>query len=199
MQARKRLAVIKSPMNLTDLLIVQKAVLPNGQVLLLKLPFLSRRENWHTTPADSRSREGWRIIITIYIHRSYHYPLYVTTSTTEAELRAATEAAKRLYIWKRVFEAIGFKPEHELSIQCDNTQTIRLLTSPEPNFHTSLRHIDIYHHWLRQEIQSKRLHIQWVDTKRMVADGLTKLLKGQIFVNWRKHQGLVDIAHLLQE
>ncbi|EED12022.1 conserved hypothetical protein [Talaromyces stipitatus ATCC 10500] len=68
---------------------------------------------------------------------------------------------------------------------------------PEPNFYTSLRHIDIYHHWLHQEIQSKQLHIQWVDTKRMVADGLTKLLKGQIFVNWRKHQGLVDIAHLL--
>ncbi|EED22689.1 conserved hypothetical protein [Talaromyces stipitatus ATCC 10500] len=44
----------------------------------------------------------------------------VTTSTTEAELRAATEAAKRLQVWKRVFRSIGFKPDRELSIQCDN-------------------------------------------------------------------------------
>ncbi|EED11966.1 conserved hypothetical protein [Talaromyces stipitatus ATCC 10500] len=87
----------------------------------------------------------------------------VTISTTEAELRAATEAAKRL------------------------------------QFHTNLKHVDIYHHWLQQEVSKKRLRIEWVDTKRMVADGLTKVLHGQQFLDWRKHQGLVDIADLVQE
>ncbi|EED21271.1 hypothetical protein TSTA_085020 [Talaromyces stipitatus ATCC 10500] len=123
----------------------------------------------------------------------------VTTSTTEAELRAATEAAMKLYVWKRVFKAIGFKTDRELSIRCDNKQTVLLLTREDPHFRTNLRHIDIYHHWLRQEVQCGRLHIEWVPTKEMIADGLTKVLKGQQFLDWRKHQGLTDIAHLVQE
>ncbi|EED18992.1 conserved hypothetical protein [Talaromyces stipitatus ATCC 10500] len=104
----------------------------------------------------------------------------VTTSTTKAELRAATKAAKRLQVWKRVFRSIGFKPDRELSIQCDNKQTVALLTSEEPQFRTNLKHVDIYHHWLRQEISKKRLRIEWVDTKRMAADGLTKILRGHL-------------------
>ncbi|EED15707.1 reverse transcriptase family protein [Talaromyces stipitatus ATCC 10500] len=123
----------------------------------------------------------------------------VTTSTTEAELRAATEAAMKLYVWKRVFKAIGFKTDRELSIQCDNKQTVLLLTREDPHFRTNLQHIDIYHYWLRQEVRCGRLHIEWVPTKEMIADGLTKVLKGQQFLDWRKHQGLTDIAHLVQE
>ncbi|EED13808.1 hypothetical protein TSTA_100530 [Talaromyces stipitatus ATCC 10500] len=124
---------------------------------------------------------------------------FITTSTTEAELRAATEAAKRLQVWKRVFKAIDYKPDRELSIKCDNKQTVSLLISEEPQFRTNLKHIDIYHHWLRQEVRAKRLQIDWVDTKSMVADGLTKVLRGQRFLDWRQHQGLVDISHLMQE
>ena len=104
-----------------------------------------------------------------------------------------------LCIWKRVFKAIGYKPNRELSILCDNKQTVSLLVSEEPQFRTNLKHIDIYHHWLRQEIQAKRLRVEWVDTKNMVADGLTKILRGQKFLDWRQHQGLVDIADLKQE
>jgi reverse transcriptase-like protein len=55
----------------------------------------------------------------------------VTTSTTEAELLAISEAGKQLFWWKRLFNAIGFDPEHELSIKCDNKQTIDLLTNEE--------------------------------------------------------------------
>lgn len=124
---------------------------------------------------------------------------FVTTSTTEAELRAATEAAKRLQVWKRIFESIRFVPDRELSILCDNKQTVSLLTSQEPQFRTNLKHVDIYHHWLRQEVQAQRLRIEWVDTKGMIADGFTKILRGQRFLEWRQHQGLTDIATLLQE
>ena len=123
----------------------------------------------------------------------------ITTSTTEAELRAVTEAAKRLHVWKRIFESIRFVPDRELSILCDNKQTVLLLTSEEPQFRTNLKHIDIYHHWLRQEVQAQRLRIEWVDTKGMIADGFTKILRGQRFLDWLQHQGLVDITHLLQE
>lgn len=150
--------------------------------------------------ADRTSSEG-------YLVKMYGGPIdwravkqpYVTTSTTEAELRAATEAAKRLQVWKRVFEAIRFIPDRPLSIMCDNKQTVSLLVSEDPQFKTSLKHVDIYHHWLRQEVQAGRLRIEWVNTKGMAADGFTKVLRGQRFLDWRQHQGLTDIADLVQE
>lgn len=111
--------------------------------------------------ADRTSSEG-------YLVQIYGGPVdwratkqrLITTSTTEAELRAATEAAKRLQVWKRVFRSIGFKLDRELTIQCDNKQTVLLLTSEEPQFRTNLKHIDIYHHWLRQEIRCGRLRVE---------------------------------------
>ena len=41
---------------------------------------------------------------------------------------------------------------------------------------TKLPHIDIHSPWLRQEVQRQSIHIRWVPTKEMAADGLTKAL-----------------------
>ncbi|KAJ5346850.1 uncharacterized protein N7506_000103 [Penicillium brevicompactum] len=110
----------------------------------------------------------------------------VTTSTTEAELLAISEAARTVAMWKRLFKAIRFDPEHELSIRCDNQQTIGILEKETPQLRTKLRHIDIHQHWLRQEVQSKRINVHWVRTADMIADGLTKLLPRQ------KHLGFMQ-------
>jgi hypothetical protein len=67
----------------------------------------------------------------------------VTTSSTEAELLALTNAAKRLYEWMRLFKGIAFDPGHSFSVACDNQQTIRLLTTETPRLTTRLRHVDI--------------------------------------------------------
>ena len=39
-----------------------------------------------------------------------------------------------------------------------------------------LRHIDIYLHWLRQEVQRGFINICWVSTNKMIADSLIKAL-----------------------
>ena len=86
-----------------------------------------------------------------------------------------------------------------LTIKCDNRQTIRLLTQDDPQLHTKLRHIDIQHHWLRQEISAGRLRTEWVSTQDMPADGLTKILPRQQHEKFIQHLGITDIAHLLQD
>ena len=78
----------------------------------------------------------------------------VVTSTTEAELLALSKTSKETLWWSRFFESIDFDIGHPASIECDNQQTIRLLLSDHPRFTTKLRHIDIHHHWLRQEVGS---------------------------------------------
>jgi hypothetical protein len=122
----------------------------------------------------------------------------VTTSTTEAELLAISEAGRTVAMWKRLFNAIRFDPGHPLAINCDNKQTIGILTKETPQLRTKLRHVDIHQHWLRQEVQEQRIHVRWVETKDMVADGLTKLLPRQKHADFVNSLGIEDIQHLLR-
>jgi hypothetical protein len=122
----------------------------------------------------------------------------VTTSSTEAELLALSHAAKETYWWTRLFKSIDFNPgQDQTTINCDNIQTIRLLTKQTPVLATKLKHVDIHNHWLRQEVQNGNIQIDWVSTHNMPADGLTKNLprqKHDIFVG---QLGLVDIGYRL--
>ncbi|SLM36577.1 Ribonuclease H-like domain [Lasallia pustulata] len=118
----------------------------------------------------------------------------VTTSTTEAELLALSLTAKETLWWDRFFEAIGFKPGHQTTIECDNQQTIRILTSDDPRLTTKLRHIDIHHHWLRQEVQASKITIQWTPSAKTLADGFTKPLPIQNHRNFVELLGITNLA-----
>lgn len=83
----------------------------------------------------------------------------VTTSTTEAEFLALSDAAKAVYWWKRVFNTIQFDPQQELLVFCDNRQTIHLLTGEDIQQQSKLRHVDIHRSWLRQEVRNGGLQV----------------------------------------
>jgi len=123
----------------------------------------------------------------------------VTTSTMEAELLALTHAAKEIYWWKRLFRSIQLDSGHESAISCNNQQTINLLTKETMKLATKLRHVDIHRHWLRQEVQDKRLKINWLPTAEMPADGLTKALPHQKHDIFIKQLGLVNIEKRLED
>jgi len=104
-----------------------------------------------------------------------------------------------LYWWKRFFASIQLDPGHEAVVDCDNQQTIGILTKDLLKLTTKLWHVDIHQHWLRQEVQEKRLRINWVPTARMPADGLTKTLPRQKHENFVRQLGLVDIRDRLED
>jgi hypothetical protein len=123
----------------------------------------------------------------------------VTTSTTEAELLSLSEAGKQIQVWNRLFKAIGFNPQHQVHILCDNTQTVGLMTKDDPAPRSKLRHVDIMNHWLRQEVQNRRISVKWIPTGKMPADGLTKPLTREKHREFIKQLGMVNIGHLLRK
>lgn len=161
-------------------------------------PFLCASDAAYADHADRKSSEG-------YLVKLYNGPIdwratkqhTVTTSTTEAELLAISEAGKQLFWWKRLFKAIGYHPDHELVIHCDNRQTVELLNRTEPEIRTKLRHVDIHHHWLRQEVQAGNIAIKWVPTREMSADGFTKILPRQKHDLFIKMLGLVNLDEVM--
>jgi hypothetical protein len=74
-------------------------------------------------------------------------------------------------------------------------QTVCLLRQDTPKLDTKLQHINVHQHWLRQEVQDKKINIQWVPTAKMPADGLTKILPYQKHEAWVKQLNLADIRH----
>jgi hypothetical protein len=86
-----------------------------------------------------------------------------------------------------------------MTIQCDNMQTVGLLTKENAVLNTRLRHVDIHNHWLRQEVQRQHIKVTWVETAKMVADGMTKALPRLKFEAFRQACGLRKITHLVED
>jgi hypothetical protein len=100
----------------------------------------------------------------------------------------------------RIFKTIRFDAEQNIEIECDNQQTVRVVSSNETTLTTKLRHVDIHQFWLRQEVQNGKFIIQWVPTAEMPADGLTnsKPLNKQTHQTFLDMLGLKDVRHLIK-
>ena len=122
----------------------------------------------------------------------------VTTSTTEAELLALSQAAKEGLFVARLLKELGVTLDtRRLVIEVDNKQTIRLVTEEIARLKTSLRHVDIHNHWLRQEYAAGKIDVQYTKSAEMMADGLTKALVQEQFAGFRKQLGMVNISEML--
>ena len=124
----------------------------------------------------------------------------VTISTTEAKLLALAQAAKESLFVSRLLDELTVRLEDQgIRIQCDNTQTIRLVNAEVALLQTKLRHVDIHNHWLRQEASSGRIQVEYTPLSDMVADGLTKALQKGAWSRFLLQLGLVDVIRHLDE
>lgn len=124
----------------------------------------------------------------------------VTTSTTEAELLALSQAAKEGMFMERLLKELGVEFDTpRITIECDNTQTIRLVTEEIARLKTSLRHVDIHNHWLRQEHARGKISVVYTESAKMMADGLTKALVQAAYESFREKMGLVDVEKQIVE
>jgi len=123
----------------------------------------------------------------------------VTTSTTEAELLALAQAAKEsLYVSRLLKELTVQLDDSIIQIDCDNTQTINLVTAEIATLRTKLRHVDIHNHWLRQEVQGGKIQVKYTKSTDMIADGLTKALPAGQWNRFLNQLGLEDIQERQQ-
>ena len=124
----------------------------------------------------------------------------VTTSTTEAELLALSQAAKESIYVSRLLEELSVQLDtSRIRIQYDNHQTIRLVTAEIAVLKTRLRHVDIHNHWLHQEVLNGSIEVAYTPSSHMMADSLTKALQGNSFKAFVSQIGLVDVKEQLEQ
>ena len=114
----------------------------------------------------------------------------VARSTCEAEYMAASDAAQDM-IWIRyILPELGQQLDGPSTIQCDNKGAIDLAKNPVD--HKRSRHINVSYHFVRELIANQTLRYEYVPTKDMKADGLTKALTTTKFSDFIEMMGLVD-------
>ena len=115
-----------------------------------------------------------------------------------AELNCLKRQSSFMFVSRLPTELKVRLDEERIQIECDNKQTIGLVTKDTLALKSSLRHVDIHNHWLRQEYQRGGIVVKYTESSEMMADGLTKALPRQSFERFRSQMGLVDIRERLQ-
>jgi Reverse transcriptase (RNA-dependent DNA polymerase) len=98
----------------------------------------------------------------------------VALSSTEAEYIAGAHAAKEAVWLQRLLREIWQQSESHtpVTLLIDNQSAIAIARNPE--FHDRTKHIEVRHHFLRQQFESKAIDLSYVPTEDQTADVLTK-------------------------
>jgi len=96
----------------------------------------------------------------------------VALSTAEAEYTALSGAAQEC-IWLRQLEdELGSPSEGPTLIFEDNQSTIAMAKNSQ--FHGHAKHIDIHHHFIREQVELGTIKLDYCPTIDMTADMMTK-------------------------
>ena len=77
----------------------------------------------------------------------------------------------------------GYKVRRPSLIFVDNRSTINMAQNISE--HDRSKHIRIRYNYIKDEIDSGEIKLEWVSTDKQMADNFTKALQGQLFVNMR--------------
>ncbi|GJY32022.1 copia protein [Tanacetum coccineum] len=110
-------------------------------------------------------------------------------STTEAEYVSAGKACQQALWMKQALIDYDVRLD-DVPIMCDNKGAIDL--SKNPVQHSRTKHIEIRHHFLRDNVQKGHISIEKVPSVDNIADILTKPLKHESFNYLRLGLGMME-------
>ncbi|GJS10036.1 retrovirus-related pol polyprotein from transposon TNT 1-94 [Tanacetum coccineum] len=111
-------------------------------------------------------------------------------STTEAEYVSTEKACQQTLWMKQAFIDYGIRLDDVL-IMCKNKGVIDL--SKNPVQHSRTKHIEICHHFLRDNVQKGNISIEKVASEDNIADIFTKPLKREVFNYLRLGLGMMEL------
>ena len=118
----------------------------------------------------------------------------VALSTAEAQYIALSVAVREV-VWLQKLLTNLFDHEMDpITIHCDNQSYVKLYDNPV--FHDKSKHIEIKYHYIRDMVQRKTIHVQYLSTHENITDIFTKPLDMTKFKYFCKRLGLVENASL---
>ena len=101
----------------------------------------------------------------------------------EAEIMAASEAAKEALFLSRFLDELGHGSAAPVELGMDNQAAIA--NSYNPELHSRTKHIDRRHFFIRECVENMQLRVPYVKTTDNMADFFTKPLPAKTFFRMR--------------
>eukprot|EP00965_Chrysotila_dentata_P164434 5429220-Pleurochrysis_carterae.AAC.1 len=114
----------------------------------------------------------------------------VALSSCEAEIVAASEAAKEAIYLRSLFAELGVPTHQPTALHMDNMSAIDLAYNPE--HHARTKHIDRRHFFVRERVESLEITVPFVQSAANMADFFTKPLPPKSFFPLRDRVMNVD-------
>ena len=103
----------------------------------------------------------------------------VALSSCEAEIVAASEAAREAVHLTRLATELGLHDGTSIDLHVDNKSAIDVAYNPEHR--TAMKHVDRRHFYVRELVENHRLRVPFVATVNNIADFFTKALPPKQF------------------
>ncbi|SGY32216.1 BQ5605_C002g01334 [Microbotryum silenes-dioicae] len=118
----------------------------------------------------------------------------VATSTTEAEILAASAAAKEAMWLRRLVADLKLEQPKATLIWKDNQAVIAIALNPA--HHGRTKHYSVHHFYIRERVTAGDIRIKYCKTGAMTADIFTKPLARNLFKLHREGMGMVSLGAL---
>ena len=117
----------------------------------------------------------------------------VALSTAEAEYIALSSAVQESVWLRQLIKELENSPETPTRILEDNQSAIAMTKNPQ--FHGRAKHIDIRHHFIREQVSRGTVQLKYCPTTEMTADILTKGLSRETFSKLRAKSGVIELTN----
>ena len=107
----------------------------------------------------------------------------VALSSCEAEIIAASDAAKEVTYARELLKEMDVPIDSPTKLNVDNQAARDLAYNPE--LHSRTKHVDRRHFWIREKVEDFTLTVPFVRTHENLADFFTKCLPGKAFFQIR--------------
>jgi hypothetical protein len=112
----------------------------------------------------------------------------VSRSSTEAEYKSMANATAELMWLQTLLRELRVSCPKQARMWCDN-MGVKYLSS-NPVFHARTKHIEMDYHFIRDQVMQRLLEVWFISTHDQLADGLTKPLSQQRFLEFRRNLNL---------
>jgi hypothetical protein len=148
------------------------------------VPYGYSDASWADDPDQRRSTTGFVLFMAgaAISWKSQLQPT-VSLSSTEAEYKSVGAGVQEVLATRSKLLEFGYPQAAPTTLFEDNQGAIALALNQVNNHRT--RHIDIRHHFIRERIADKSVTLEYISTKLMVADALTKALSAVLFRRFR--------------
>lgn len=101
-------------------------------------------------------------------------------SSTEAEYVAASDTAHELIWCRNLLRELGYDQEGPSELLIDNSGAAEWASGPSTGYFRKTKHLELRHHYVREQVAHKKLSILRVPTNAQPADCMTKVLSGPL-------------------